>query len=478
MRILTKYLLRAHIGPFFFALTVLTGLLLVNTVARRFEELAGKGLPASVIAEVFVLSVPHIIALTLPMAVLVSVLYAFSRLTADNEVTAMKASGVHLARLLLPLLVAAGAVTAGMIYFNDRILPETNHRLKNLLVDIARKSPTLELEQQVINPIETGDMRTRYFLQAATIEPATNRLWDVVIYDLSEPGQSRTIYADSGRMAFNRDRTDLFLTLHDGRVHEADSSEPEQFQRMFFERQLIRIEGVGNRLDRSQGRSSRGDREMSLAQLLQAAEDRERELAKLVDEARDHALTAVDRVLGEQPADSGDAAGAQADSPPSSVSPAASRAQVAEATRTTASELRVLEGRVQALEGRVNQYRVEYHKKYSIPFACIVFVLIGAPIAVRFPRGGVGMVIAVSLGVFAVYYMGLIGGEELADAGIVAPAWAMWAPNILFLGLGAWGVVRIGYEVSTARGGGWDDLRFTLRQLMRHPIDVLRLRAD
>ena len=222
MSILTRYLLKSHAGPFLFALTMLTGLLLINTVARRFEDLAGKGLGAGVILEVFALSIPHIVALTLPMAVLVAVLFTFSQIAAENEITALKASGVNLARLLVPLVVAAAILAGVMVWFNDQILPDTNHRLKNLLVDISRKSPTLQLKEQVINEIQTGDMQTRYFLQAANIDPVSNRLQDVVIYDLSVPGQSRTVYADSGRMAFNREQTDLFLNLYDGSVNEVN----------------------------------------------------------------------------------------------------------------------------------------------------------------------------------------------------------------------------------------------------------------
>ncbi|HSL71878.1 MAG TPA: LptF/LptG family permease, partial [Longimicrobiales bacterium] len=123
MRILTRYFLRSHLGPFFFSLTVLTSLLFVNTVARRFEELAGKGLPTSVIFEVFVFSLPHILALTLPMAVLVAVLYAFSQLTAENEITALKANGVSLRRLLVPLVVAGTLLAGFMVWFNDSVLP-------------------------------------------------------------------------------------------------------------------------------------------------------------------------------------------------------------------------------------------------------------------------------------------------------------------------------------------------------------------
>src|SRR4051812_17947015 len=114
MRILTRYLIRVHLAPFFFSLIALTSLLFVNVIARRFPDLAGKGLSTHVILEVCWLSFPHILALTLPMAVLVAVLYAFSALAADNEITALKASGVNLRRLLIPLL-GASTVLAGFM---------------------------------------------------------------------------------------------------------------------------------------------------------------------------------------------------------------------------------------------------------------------------------------------------------------------------------------------------------------------------
>jgi len=72
------------------------------------------------------------------------------------------------------------------------------------------------------------------------------------------------------------------------------------------------------------------------------------------------------------------------------------------------------------------------HKKFSIPFACVIFVLIGSPIAIRLGRSGMNMAIGLSIFVFLVYYVCLIGGEKLADRQILSPIVAMWAPNIIF----------------------------------------------
>jgi lipopolysaccharide export system permease protein len=99
VRILTRYLLRQHAAPLGFALTALTALLLLNQIAKQLGNLVGKGLPWSVIVEVFVLSVPFIVAMTLPMAVLVAVLHTMSRLAADHEITAMTASGISVGRI-------------------------------------------------------------------------------------------------------------------------------------------------------------------------------------------------------------------------------------------------------------------------------------------------------------------------------------------------------------------------------------------
>jgi lipopolysaccharide export system permease protein len=126
--------------------------------------------------------------------------------------------------------------------------------------------------------------------------------------------------------------------------------------------------------------------------------------------------------------------------------------------------------RIHTLESQVNSYAVEWHKKFAIPFACIIFVLIGAPLAVRFPRGGAGMVIAISLLIFGIYYVSLIGGESLGDKGKIPPFLGPWAPNFFFGAIGVIAASRIGREQSTTRGGGWDDLRATVLSLFTRPF--------
>jgi lipopolysaccharide export system permease protein len=209
MRILSRYVLKQHIAPFTFALTALTLLMLLDQLARQFHRLVGKGLGVKVIAEVFFYSIPFIVAVIVPMAVLVSVLYAFNRLAADNEIAAMKASGISLARIAAPVVVAATLVAGGMVWFNDTVLPEANHKLASLRVNITRKEPTFALQARRVNEV----IPRRLFIQAAHIDNASSRLENVTIWDERDVGRSRTIYAASGTMAFNEKQTDLYLTL-------------------------------------------------------------------------------------------------------------------------------------------------------------------------------------------------------------------------------------------------------------------------
>jgi lipopolysaccharide export system permease protein len=476
MRILTRYILKAHLAPFFFALSVLTGILLVNTIAKRLEGLAGRGLSWSVMAEVFLLSFPHILALTLPMAVLVATLYAFTQLASENEVTALKASGINLNRLLIPLVIAAGLFGAGMVWFNDRLLPETNHELKILLLDIQRKSPTLQLKKQTLNPIRTdGSARARYHLLAGDIRSATNQLTDVTIWDFSEPGRERTVYADSGVMQFNEEQTDLFLMLYDGWINQIDHENPARFIRSFFDQYQIQIRGVGNELSRTQNASYRSDREMTLGMLRAQADTAMGEAAALREQIRGIGADAVDRILSGPagPAQAGDSPRRQAQFIDRSFR-TADGGVFDDVTRRAFVETNSLEGRAAGMDRRYNEYMVEYHKKFAISWAVIVFVLLGAPLAVRFPRGGVGLVIAASIGIFSVYYAGLIGGESLGDDGKVPPWLAMWAPNILFFMIALWGLSRIGKEGATTRGGGWEDMATALKGMATSPLRALR----
>ena len=440
MRILSRYVLRQHIAPFTFALTALTLLMLLDQLAKQFHKLVGKGLGPKVIAEVFFYSIPFILAVIVPMAVLVSVLYAFNRLAADNEIAAMKASGVSLARIAAPVVVAATLVAAGLVWFNDTVLPEANHHLASLRVSITRKQPTFALQERRVNEV----IPRRLFIQAAHIDNATSRLENVTIWDERDIDRSRTIYADSGRMSFNEKQTDLYLELFDGKVQETRDESPAAFREVWFVTNNIRIPEVGNELNRDLSRY-RSDREQPVDSMLAQVREAEAQAIQVEEVSRAMAMAATSRRLGGLAP------------PEDELAPADTVGVVAEAWKTgrrlevpssAYNSFRANAIQLQRHRERANRFQVEIWKKFTIPAACIVFVLIGVPIAVRFRRGGVGLVVGVSLGVFCLYYVALIGGEKLADRQFLSPALAMWSPNILF------GLIGIGGFFQARRAGG------------------------
>ncbi|MDT8341202.1 MAG: LptF/LptG family permease [Longimicrobiales bacterium] len=468
MNILTRHLIRAHVGPFLFALSALTGLLFLNAVAREMEKLAGKGLPLDVLVEFLLLSLPHTVALTLPMAVLVAVLYAFGEMTANNEVTAMRAGGISPARILRPLLLLGMLAASTMLYFNDQVLPESNHRLKNLMVDINRKSPTLVLREQVVNRITTGDFGDVYFLRASTIDNASSSMEDVVILDQNRPGFGRTTRAARGRMAFNQARTDLYLTLEDGVILEADAGRRGGFRQVYFDRQVVPLRGVGNEMQRRLTGLDRGSRELTLVMLDERVAAREEGLAAMLQESTEKSVTAVRAVLGLG-TDSTTAAAQRRTEAAARVRNAGRGSYLTRdhLTQQAVFDARNVASRVASARSAISDLKVEIHKKYTLAAACLIFVLVGAPLATRFPRGGLGLVIAASTAIFAVYWMGLIGGEDLAERGIAPPWLAMWIPNLIFGLIGLLLYRGMGHETSTGRGGGLDEVWYRCGGMLR-----------
>lgn len=465
MRILSGYILRQLVAPFAFALTSLTALMLLDQVAKMFRDLVGKGLGWRIITEVFMLSIPFMLAVVVPMAVLVTVLYTFTRMASDNEVTAMKASGISLFRIGLPVMGAAVVVALGLFWFSDNVLPEANHQLQTLRRSISRKSPTFALSARSVNEIVTREL----FLEAQKVDPQTSHLRDVTIWDATRPELMRTIIADSGTMALNEQQTDLYLTLYDGEIRETDADKPGEFQRIWFETELLRIADIGNELDRS-ATSMRGDRELPIDSMRSKVAENYSRAAEAARTSAALALSYTDQLLGGLsgdvgPIDAEEAAG-EATAAADSTGTEERHAVVGEAVdnaRTPAGAVDAEEPafttgwragqRISMPAAAQNSFRsyaaqedryiksarqleVEIWKKYSLPAACVIFVLIGIPIAVRYHRGGISMVVGVSFLVFTAYYVALIGGESVADQELLSPFWAMWAPNVLFLVVG------------------------------------------
>jgi lipopolysaccharide export system permease protein len=483
VRLLNRYLLRQLVAPFIFALAAQTSLMLLSQVAKKFGALVGKGLPWTVIGEVFALSLPFIVAMTLPMAVLLAVLYTFSHLAADNEITAMRASGISVYQVLKPVLLWGACMAAFNFAFVDQVLPRTNARLRSLLIDIGRKKPTFELREQVINEVPPS----QYFLRASRIDAATGRLRGITIYDVGGEASRRVIYADSGFMAYAEGQTDLSLRLYDGSIHQYRPAEPTRFQLTYFSVNDIRVKNVYDQLQRNTSESIRGDREMSTCEMLQVIRDARQQQAEARRDRTDLVVQDL-RALLELPPPAPAPV-----SPPDSTThgycgwlqslqglflPKTAQAQAnaqgiaklgvpptGRVRLTNWSEVATAVDRVRDADRRGDRYAVEVHKKWAISLACVSFVIIGIVMALRFPRAGIGLVIGGGLAVFSIHYVGLTAGESLADRGLVQPWVAMWTPNIVLTAIGLLGLLRVSRESGSTRGGDFQEILDGARHL-------------
>ncbi len=436
MKILHRYILKEHIGPLFFSLSILISILLMNQIVILFDRIVGKGLQSSVIMEVFSLSVPFIFATTVPMAVLVSTLWAFGRLSSDNEIIAMKSSGVSLLYILRPLLLASFLLTVLMIWFNNAVLPDSNYRLRSILLDISYQKPTVDIKEGVLMEDLSG-----YSLLVQKIDRQDSRLYDVTIYDNSTKGLPRMILANEGKMFFSEDQEDLVIRLKHGEIHQVDPENMGSYQRVAFNSQTIIIKNVGGRLKRRHHGNYRSDREMNTQMMLNEVVENRSKINSIKSDIYREMMAEVDTLFFQSLSRDYLPLIGKIHRCPIGFTSAGSR-RSAKISMTYQQR----EKQIEALQKRNDQLMVEYYKKFSIPFASIVFILLGAPLRLNFRSGGAGTVIVLSLITFMSYYVFLTGGENLADRGLIQPFLAMWAPNIFFGALGAILLLRTARE--------------------------------
>ncbi|MCK4373265.1 MAG: LptF/LptG family permease, partial [candidate division Zixibacteria bacterium] len=215
------------------------------------------------------------------------------------------------------------------------------------------------------------------------------------------------------------------FTLYSGEVHSLDTRDPNNYRRVSFEEYVKNVSDVKSELIRSDT-EFRSDREMSISDM----QDRVGKARLTVEPFRQRMTAALEVRASHLFSDS--FVVKQTDS----VTDSAAFSQV---RQDAATLLRQVERGYQQLQSQqrvVDKYSIEIYKKYSIPAASLAFVLLGAPLGILTRRGGMGVAIAISIVLFTIYWAFLIGGEDLADRGLMSPFWAMWIANILLGALG------------------------------------------
>ena len=441
--LLERYILRESVLPFILGFATVTFLFILDFLFDFLDLLIARDVPFPIVMELFVLALGWIVALSFPCGALVAALMTFGRMAQDNEVTAMRAVGVNLLTAMRGPLIASLVLAGLLVAFNNYVLPESNHRFANLRYAIQRKSPAAKIEPGIF--IDAFDKAS---LLVKEINPKTGEMKDITIYDYSQTSIPTTILAKRGHMEYPKGSSTLKLTLEDGEIHEVPGAAAEgKYRRGKFDQHVIYLRQSGTRLEMPD-RKNRGQREMNINMMLDEIHQRQHEKAERLTELESRAVKAgfpsyeaFEKIARSPRGMNALLRGALGKMGLSKARPDSTRLD----PRVAASlEMGRLE--IDNLDRRIDSFRVEIHKKISIPFACVVFVLIGAPLGIRTRRGGfANMAIAVAF--FMIYYVFLIGGEQLADRGFLSPALAMWLPNLLFGVVGAYltaSVVGIG----------------------------------
>ncbi|MBN2012687.1 LptF/LptG family permease [candidate division KSB1 bacterium] len=443
MFILQRYIIRQHVGPFFFGFFIITLLWILNILFTRLGHLLSRGLPITVILEFFLLNMAWIVALTLPMAVLMSTLMAFGQMSADLEITAIKSSGISFYRMLLPVIIVSILLCLFLIWFNNAVLPEANHQYATLARDIQKKRPTIQFEPGIIY---RDIPNIHIMVQSVEEHDNLSYVKGMVIQDKRDPNKQSTIVAESGKIVVNEAEGTLSLTLYNGEVHDMPIDKYDKYTRVLFPVQTITLRIDDMILHRSES-EYRSDREQSAPMMLKEIQKNKHQYQKQQTELNSYILSHLEDYfpfLADR-ADSNKALERKRlykQSP--SVARYSPRANLNKQLRVSKN----ISNRIQNTIQVENNYHtvnskllVEVHKKYSIPFACIVFVLVGAPLGVMSRHGGMAVGGGISLAFFLVYWAFLIGGEELADRNLLSPFWAMWLANILVGGVGIYLVI-------------------------------------
>lgn len=435
-----RYIYHELFMPFIFSISVVTFVLLMDYLIKEIDRLLGKGLSFFTIVEFIYLNMAWIIAMAVPMAVLVASIMAYGRLSEDNEIVAMRSSGISFLSILAPGFVFGVIIAVLMVLFQNNVLPNYNYRAKLLSRDIYQKKPGLTIE-----PGYFIDDMEGYSLYVKDKNEKTGLLLDLTIYNKNIDKEQTTIYADSGRI--NVVEGNIIFTLFSGEIHKLDVEKYEKYQRIYFTKHKISIPADDMYLERSE-KGRRNEREMDIAMMY--------EEVKKFRKSRDNVAKKIEKIVDEQLGIDNYKnykslkmiVEARKDSNEVTFSPAKAKMENRKLTGVL-NRVKNEEGLKKNYKKKINKYLVEIHKKISMPFACIIFVMIGTPIGVMSKQGGIALGAVTSIFFFLIYYVFLIGGEELSDMAIISPFWAMWSSNILLGGVGIYLIYRATYELKS-----------------------------
>lgn len=443
-----------------FAMTFLIVLFIVlmQFLWKYIDSLVGKGLEMGVLGELFFYAALSMVPLALPLAILLASLMTFGNLGEKFELTAMKASGISLIRVMAPLIVLVCGLAVAAFFFQNDVLPKAQVKMWTLLFSVRQKSPEVEIPENVFY-----DQIPGYNLLVREKNKETGMLYDVMIYDVGKSDNATILLADSARMAMTPDMTHLYLHLYEGEQFEnlreqrtSDRNVPFRRESFFDKQILIPFDANFNRLDEQGMRNQYVGKNIDeLHHSIDSIGGRVDSIGNMfaADLLRD-ASTVLPPKSVYRPSDTSTPEQVELKKKetealrPFSVDSLLDAMPPADAARLVGQAIGVSHDRqvrdefktitVEEEKKSVRRHQIELIKKYTLSVACIIFFFIGAPLGAIIRKGGLGTPLVVSIFLFLVYYIFDNTGYKLARDGRWPVEMGIWLSTCVMAPLGAY----------------------------------------
>lgn len=445
-------------------------IVLMQFLFMRIDDLVGKGLSFSVLGELFFYAAVTMVPTALPLAVLLASLMVFGNLGEKLELTAMKAAGISLFRIMRPLIVFMCFISVGAFFFQNYILPVAQSRMWTLMFSVRQKSPEVEIPEKSFYD-EIPGMN----LYVDHKNPETGMLYGMIIYDLSRGyGNSRVILADSGKFSFTEDKTKLFLHLHSGEMFEnlndnsmgIGTSGYMPFRRESFtdKQAYFNFDANFNRMDESGIRSqyvgqnisqlrhsidSIGRRVDSIGSIYAGELTSQRYVG--IESRKPHVDSAGNtfytRAAPSPGLEKAVAATAPVNLDSVFIKPDRSyeKSYISQALADARRSLQDYEYRALMLTEQAKSMRrhdIEMQRKFTLSFAVLVFFFIGAPLGAIIKKGGIGTPLVISVFLFIIYFIFDNSGYKMARDGKMLVWEGIWLSTVVLTPLGVFFTIK------------------------------------
>lgn len=413
---------------------------------KHFAELVGKGIGISVLTEFFVYAIFSLVPLALPLAILLASLMTFGNLGENFELTAMKSAGISLFRIIRPLVLFISIISVGAFYFSNIVMPISQKKLWTLIFSLKQKSPELDIP---VGEFYSGINGYNLYVR----EKENHLLKDLMIYDFSNGFNNATVMvADSGRVNLTEDKKFLMLTLYDGEsfenlknqiINSSSSSIPYRRETFKLKEMLLDFDSDFSRLDESTLNDTYVSK--NIQQLSQSIDSvnkilntRSNELAKDVVEHKYFGREyAPNRSLEVSPNIK------IKDYNPDSIYLKLDESTKVQAISYASQRAREMRDQVQyniIMLGEskfyVTRHQIEWHRKFTLSFACLIFFFIGAPLGAIIRKGGLGAPVVISVIMFIIYYIIDNTGFKMSREGLWTAFEGMWLSSAVLLPIG------------------------------------------